>query len=81
MIHAASWKDDDILEVRVSDKPVAREISENWHIHKRYGADGRVRGARKDSATGLWDLSGVAIPRVRAGRRGSDPRSKAFRAG
>jgi len=32
-MHATYWKDDDILEVRFSDKPIAREASENWHIH------------------------------------------------
>ena len=44
-------------------------------------AQGRVRGARKDSATGEWDLSGVAIPRVRPGRRGPGLRLKSSRAG
>ena len=43
-------------------------------------AQGRVRGARKDIATGQWDLSDVAIPRVRAGRRGPGLRSKSSRA-
>jgi len=26
MMHATYWKDDDILEVRFSDKPIAREV-------------------------------------------------------
>jgi hypothetical protein len=26
--------------VRFSDKPIAREASENWHVHKSYAADG-----------------------------------------
>ena len=42
-------------------------------------AQGRVRGARKDPTTGQWDLSDVAFPRVRAGRRGPALRSKSSR--
>lgn len=40
MIHATYWPDDDILEVRFSDKPIVREVSESWHVHKSYAADG-----------------------------------------
>lgn len=42
MMHATYWKDDDILEVRFSDKAVAREVSEGWHVHKSYAADGEL---------------------------------------
>lgn len=42
MMHATYWKDDDILEVRFSEKPIARETSENWHVHKSYAADGEL---------------------------------------
>ncbi len=42
MIHATYWPDDDILEVRFSDQPVAREVCENWHVHKSYAADGEL---------------------------------------
>ena len=28
MMHATYWNDDDILEVRFSDKPITREVSE-----------------------------------------------------
>jgi hypothetical protein len=42
MMHATYWKDDDILEVRFSDKPIALESSESWHIHKSYAADGEL---------------------------------------
>ncbi len=38
-MHATYWKDDDILEVRCSDKPIALETSESWHVHKSYAAD------------------------------------------
>ena len=40
MMHATYWKDDDILEVRLSDKPISRETSERWHVHKSYSDDG-----------------------------------------
>ncbi|MBI3916031.1 MAG: DUF2283 domain-containing protein [Betaproteobacteria bacterium] len=41
-MHATYWNDDDILEVRFSDKPIAREVSENWRVHKSYAADGEL---------------------------------------
>lgn len=52
-MHATYWKDDDLLEVRLSDKSVAREVSENWHVHKSYAEDGELAcvvflGAVKD---------------------------------
>ncbi len=42
MTHATYWNEDDILEVRFSDKAVAREVSESWHVHKSYAADGEL---------------------------------------
>lgn len=41
-MHATYWKDDDILEVRLSDKSVAREVSENWQVHESYAEDGEL---------------------------------------
>ncbi len=41
-MHATYWKDDDILEVRFSEKPVARETSEGWNVHKSYAEDGEL---------------------------------------
>lgn len=41
-MHATYWKHDDILGVRFSDKPVAREVSESWHVHKSCSADGEL---------------------------------------
>ena len=41
-MHATCWNDDNTLEVRFSDKPIAREVSENWHVHKSYAADGEL---------------------------------------
>ena len=59
---------------------LARALGVSDQRARKLLAQGRVRGARKDSATGQWDLSGVAIPRVRAGRRGPALRSKSSRA-
>jgi hypothetical protein len=33
---------DDILSIRVSDKPIVREVSQSWHINTSYAADGSV---------------------------------------
>ncbi len=42
MQHATYWPEDNILQVRFSDKPIARETSENWNVHKRYAEDGEL---------------------------------------
>jgi hypothetical protein len=42
MNHARYWPEDDILQVRFSDKPIARETSENWNVHKSYAEDGEL---------------------------------------
>lgn len=42
MIHVTYWNEDDILEVRFSSKSIAREVSEDWHVHKSYAADGEL---------------------------------------
>lgn len=42
MTRATYWKDDDILEVRISGKPISRETSESWHVHRSYAADGEL---------------------------------------
>jgi hypothetical protein len=31
---------DDILVVHLSDKPIVREVSQDWHTHVSYAADG-----------------------------------------
>jgi len=36
------FEKDDILSIRMSDKPLLREVSQNWHINTRYAADGTV---------------------------------------
>jgi hypothetical protein len=32
--------DDDILVIRLSDKPIIREVSQDWHTHISYAEDG-----------------------------------------
>ena len=34
------FEDDDILQIRVSDKPIVRETSQGWHTHISYAEDG-----------------------------------------
>lgn len=36
------YPDDDILEIRVSDKPVSREVSHGWNLNISYASDGSV---------------------------------------
>jgi uncharacterized protein YuzE len=36
------FPDDDILEIRVSDKPVRREVSHGWNVNISYASDGSV---------------------------------------
>ncbi|MBL8337833.1 MAG: DUF2283 domain-containing protein [Rhodoferax sp.] len=34
------YDDDDILVIRLSDKPISREVSQDWHTHISYAEDG-----------------------------------------
>lgn len=36
------FDDDDTLVIRLSDKPVTREVSQDWRSHISYAADGTV---------------------------------------
>ncbi|MDB5777854.1 MAG: hypothetical protein JWP93_219 [Polaromonas sp.] len=36
------FADDDILQIRMSDKPIVREVSQDWHTHISYAEDGSV---------------------------------------
>jgi hypothetical protein len=36
------YEDDDTLVVRLSDKLIVREVSQDWHTHVSYAADGSV---------------------------------------
>lgn len=34
------FEDDDLLQIRVSDKPIVREISQGWNTNVSYAEDG-----------------------------------------
>ena len=34
------YDEDDILVMRLSDKPITREVSQEWNTHISYAADG-----------------------------------------
>ena len=36
------FQNDDILQIRVSDKPITREVSQDWHTNISYAEDGSV---------------------------------------
>ena len=36
------YEDDDTLVIRLSDKAITREVSQDWHTHVSYAADGTV---------------------------------------
>lgn len=36
------FADDDILQIRMSDKPIVREVSQDGHTHISYAEDGSV---------------------------------------
>ena len=36
------FEDDDILQIRMSDKPIAREVSQDWHTNISYAEDGTI---------------------------------------
>ena len=35
-------KDDDILTMHLSDKPVVKEVSQDWNTHISYAEDGAI---------------------------------------
>ncbi|HRY15251.1 MAG: DUF2283 domain-containing protein [Candidatus Competibacteraceae bacterium] len=41
-MHTIYYPDDDILELRFSDQPIVREISQSWNIHISYDAQGQI---------------------------------------
>lgn len=41
-MHTRYRPQDDILEIHVSDKPVAREVSHGWNVNISYAEDGSV---------------------------------------
>jgi Protein of unknown function (DUF2283) len=36
------FENDDILQIRVSDKPIVREISQGWNTNISYAKDGSI---------------------------------------
>ena len=36
------FDEDDTLVIRLSDKPITREVSQDWNTHVSYAADGTV---------------------------------------
>lgn len=36
------FENDDILQIRVTDKPITREVSQDWHTNISYAADGSI---------------------------------------
>jgi predicted ATP-grasp superfamily ATP-dependent carboligase len=49
---------DDTLVIRLSDKPIVREVSQDWNTHVSYAADGTVvETVILEAATsGAWPL-------------------------
>jgi hypothetical protein len=39
-MHTTYFEADDTLVIRLSDKPIVREVSQDWHTHISYAADG-----------------------------------------
>ncbi len=36
------YPQDDILEIRLSEKPIARETSQDWNVHLSFAEDGSL---------------------------------------
>ena len=41
-MHTTYYEDDDILVIRFSNKPVVREVAQDWNTNISYGEDGSV---------------------------------------
>jgi uncharacterized protein YuzE len=56
------FETDDILVIRVCDKPIAREASQDWNTAISYGADGSVVEivVLEASKQGAWPLNKAA---------------------
>ena len=39
-MHTTYFDKDDILVIRLSDKPIVREVSQDWNTHISYAEDG-----------------------------------------
>ena len=52
------YEDDDTLVIRLSDKAIMREVSQDWNTHVSYAADGTVVETviLEAAASGAWPL-------------------------
>ena len=52
------YDQDDILVMRLSDKPIVREVSQDWNTHVSYAADGSVveTVVLEAHVSGAWPL-------------------------
>ena len=41
-MNGEKFEPDDILQIRVSDKPIVREVSQDWHTNLSYAEDGTI---------------------------------------
>ena len=42
IVKSIYFENDDILQIRVSEKPIVREISQDWHTNISYAEDGSI---------------------------------------
>jgi len=57
-------EDDDIFVLRLSEKPIAREVSQDWSTHVSYAEDGSIVDVViLDAAkNGAWPIDAGAEP-------------------
>jgi uncharacterized protein YuzE len=41
-MQAIYYPEDDILEIHFSDKPIVREVSQDWNVNINYDVDGNI---------------------------------------
>lgn len=56
-MHATYFDQDDILVIRLSDKPIIREVSQNWNTHISYAEDGSAVEMVLLEARATWSIS------------------------
>jgi Protein of unknown function (DUF2283) len=56
------YPQDDILEIRLRDKPVAREVSLDWNVNVSYAEDGTVMVSDSSPANSFEPHSSVIVP-------------------
>ena len=42
IVKSIYFENDDILQIRVSDKQIVREVSQDWHTNISYADDGSI---------------------------------------